>query len=75
MPVSNHVGMAGPAVRVERSEMLLRFTRVKFQQPEEEVLLPDSVEVLTVFRGVPSSRTVQTLSNFRRFLSEGVVRP
>jgi hypothetical protein len=75
VPVSNHVGMAGPAVRVERSEMLLRFTRVKFQQPEEEVLLPDSVEVLTVFRGVPSSRTVQTLSNFRRFLSEGVVRP
>jgi hypothetical protein len=48
---------------------------VKFQQPEEEVLLPDSIEVLTVFRGVPSSKTVQTLSKFRRFLAESAVRP
>jgi hypothetical protein len=64
-----------PGVRVERSETTIRFARVKFEQPEETVLLPESAEVLTVFRGVPSLRTVQRLSNFRRFLAEGKVRP
>jgi hypothetical protein len=72
LPVS--LGAPPPAVRVERSEMLLRFTRVEFQQPDEAVLLPQSIEVVTVFRGVPSLKTTQTLSNFRRFLAESVVR-
>jgi hypothetical protein len=67
--------LAGPSLRVERLETRLRFARVKFEQPEEVVLLPESTEVLTVFRGIPSHRTVQRLSNFRRFLAEGKVRP
>lgn len=75
VPIPSYFGAPPPAVRVERSEMLLRFTRVTFQQPDEVVLLPESIEVLTVFRGVPSLRTTQILSNFRRFLAEGVVRP
>jgi hypothetical protein len=75
VPIPHSLGGPPPSVRVERSEMLLRFTRVKFQQPDEMVLLPESIEVLTVFRGVPSLRTIQVLSNFRRFLAESVVRP
>ncbi len=63
-----------PAIRVERSEMTLRFARVEFQQPDEVVLLPDSIETLTVFRGVPSKRTEQRLSNFRRFLTKSEIR-
>ena len=63
-----------PAIRVERSEMTLRFARVEFQQPDEVVLLPDSIESLTVFRGVPSKRTEQRLSNFRRFLTKSEIR-
>jgi hypothetical protein len=38
------------------------------------VLLPESIESLTVFRGAPSLRTTQKLSNFRRFLSESSIR-
>jgi hypothetical protein len=75
VPIPYDIGAPAPSVRVERSEMLLRFTRVKFQQPDEVVLLPESIEVLTVFRGIPSLRTTQILSNFRRFLAESVVRP
>jgi hypothetical protein len=75
VPVPSFFGSPPPPVRVERSEMLLRFTRVKFQQPDEVVLLPESIDVVTVFRGVPSLKTTQVLSNFRRFLAESVVRP
>ena len=45
-----------PAIRVERSEMTLRFSRVNFQQPDETLLLPESIETLHVLRGVPSLR-------------------
>jgi hypothetical protein len=64
-----------PAVRVERFESTMRFARVNFAQPDETVLLPESIETLTVFRGVASLRTTQRLSNFRRFLSESTIRP
>jgi hypothetical protein len=63
-----------PAVRVERSEATLRFARVQFTQPDETVLLPESIETLHVLRGVPSLRMTQTLSNFRRFLAESSIR-
>lgn len=63
-----------PSIRVERSEVVMRFARVKFEKPDETVLLPESIETLTVFRGVPSLRTVQKLSNFRRFLAESTLR-
>jgi hypothetical protein len=63
-----------PAIRVERSEATLRFARVQFTQPDETVLLPESVETLHVLRGVPSLRMTQTLSNFRRFLAESSIR-
>lgn len=64
-----------PPIRVESSTMILRFARVNFEHPDETVLLPESTEVVTVFRGVPSLRTSQILGNFRRFLSESTVRP
>jgi hypothetical protein len=63
-----------PAVRVERWEGTLRFASVKFTQPDETVLLPESIETLSVFRGAPSHRTSQKLTNFRRFLSESTIR-
>jgi hypothetical protein len=75
IPVPSMFGFPGLSVWVERSEATMRFTRVKFEQPDETVLLPESTEIVTLFRGVPSLRTVQVLSDFRRFLAEGAVRP
>ena len=64
-----------PAIRVERSEMSLRFSRVEFQQPDEILMLPHSIETLHVLRGVPSLRIQQTLANYRRFLTQSEIRP
>lgn len=63
-----------PSIRVEKSEMTLRFTRVEFQQPDEVVLLPESIETLHVLRGVPSMRIHQKLANYRRFLTKSEIR-
>jgi len=63
-----------PAIRVEKSEMTLRFSRVDFQQPEESLMLPASIETLNVLRGVPSMRISQTLTNYRRFLTKSEIR-
>lgn len=73
VPVPSVPGLL-PAIRVERSEFVMRFTHVRFENPDETVLLPASIETLTVFRGAPSLRTTQKLSNFRRFLSETTIR-
>jgi hypothetical protein len=61
-------------IRVERSEITIRFARVGFQNPEETMLLPESMVTLTVFRGVPSLRTTQTFSAFKRFMSEASIK-
>ena len=73
IPVPSMFGFPSLPVWVERSDVTMRFTRVKFEQPDETVLLPESTEILTLFRGAPSLRTVQILSDFRRFLTEGTV--
>ena len=70
---AGHFGLQ-PPVRVERWESTLRFARVKFTQPDETALLPESIDTLAVFRGASSLRTSQKLSNFRRFLSESSIR-
>jgi hypothetical protein len=64
-----------PAIRVEKSEMTLHFSRVEFQQPDEVIMLPASIETLHVLRGVPSMRIHQTLANYRRFLTQSEIRP
>jgi hypothetical protein len=74
LPVPSLFG-GGSSIRVERSDVTTRFTRVKFEKPDETVLLPESTEIVTLFRGVPNLRTVQVLSHFRRFLAESTVRP
>lgn len=74
IPLPNGYFGVRPAIRVERSEMTLRFSRVEFQQPDESVLLPDSVNTLHVLRGAPSLRINQKFGNYRRFLTKAEIR-
>lgn len=69
-------GMLGlrPAIRVEKSEMTLHFSRVQFEQPDEAVMLPASIDTLHVLRGVPSMRIRQNLGSYRRFLTKSEIR-
>ena len=81
--LSNPINVPMPAglvgvqtsIRVVRWEMTVRFDRVPFEKPDEIVLLPESIETLAVIRGAPSLRSTQSLTNFRRFLSESTIRP
>jgi hypothetical protein len=56
---------------LDRDDLTLRYKEVAFSDPDERMLLPDSLESMTVFRGgLQSIRTVQTFSEYRRFLTE-----
>lgn len=56
---------------LERDDQTLRYKEVAFTDPAEVVLLPDSMESLTVFRdGLQSIRTTQEFSEYRRFLTD-----
>jgi len=61
---------------VERSDTTVRFKRVPFENPDETLLLPESIVTITVMRAVstPRMQTTQTFANFRRFMTDVKVR-
>jgi hypothetical protein len=61
-------------IAIERFDITLRFKRVVFHEPDEEMLLPESIDNLIAWRGgMQSSRRIQTFSEYRRFLTGGRV--
>ena len=63
-----------PAIRVEKSEISLRFSQVDFQKPDEALMLPASIRHCMCSEGCPSMRIRQTLDNYRRFLTKAEIR-
>ena len=60
---------------IDRDDMTLRFKPVTFSDPDETLLLPESIESLTVLRtGLQSTRRTQIFSNYRRFLTSSRIR-
>ncbi len=57
---------------VERADSSIRYHPVAFHDPEEIVMLPESVESIQVIRnsGVPRLRTVQKFSRYKRFITD-----
>ena len=57
---------------IERADSSIRYRPVVFHDPDETVMLPDSVETLQVIRhaGIPRLRTTQTFSNYKRFITD-----
>ena len=54
---------------IDRDDVTLRFGPVSFSDPDETMLLPESIESLTVVRtGLQSTRRTQVFSNYRRFV-------
>ena len=62
---------------IERAESSIRYSRVEFQDPPEPLLLPATVETLTVMRGGSTQRTrmTQRFSDDRRFLTDRRIVP
>jgi hypothetical protein len=67
-----HWGFIGPQTWViERADSSIRYRPVPFHDPEETVLLPESIQSLTIFRGAQSYRISQTFSDYKRFMTGG----
>jgi len=61
-----------PWLTLDRDDLTLRYKEVAFNDPDETVLLPESIDSLTVFRaGLQSIRRTQVFSGYRRFLTKG----
>lgn len=62
------------AVVIVRDDVTIRYKTVAFSDPNEVLLLPESIESLTMVRGgLQSTRRSQTFSEYRRFVTGGKV--
>jgi len=71
--LQRHPFLAGWVVLV-RDDVTIRYKTVTFSDPEEVLLLPESIDSYTVVRGgLESTRRNQTFSNYQRFVTGGRV--
>jgi hypothetical protein len=75
VPPKHTLGGGPSHMVIERADSSIRYKAVGFQDPEERLILPASIETVTVIRGsgMPRVRITQQLSDYRRFLTEGRV--
>jgi hypothetical protein len=57
---------------IERADTSIRYQRVRFEDPDETLLLPSQIDSVTIIRdsGVPRLRSTQTYRNYRRFVTD-----
>ena len=59
-------------VVVERHDTTIRYKTIPFHDPDEAMLLPESIDTLIVVHGgLESMRSRQTFTDYRRFLTAG----
>ena len=62
-------------VIVERHDTTIRYKTIPFHDPDEAMLLPESIETFMVMRGgLESIRSRQAFTDYRRFLTAGTHR-
>jgi hypothetical protein len=56
---------------IERADSSIRYRRVSFTDPDETLVLPSSIDTLTVVKnsGSPRTRISQAFTNYRRFVT------
>lgn len=63
-----------PWVVIVRDDVTIRYGRVRFSDPDEVLILPESIAALIVVRGgLQSTRRYQRFSDYRRFVTKGTV--
>jgi hypothetical protein len=63
-----------PWVVIVRDELTIRYQAVAFSDPDEVLLLPESISTVTMIRGnLQSTRRSQTFSDYQRFITKGKV--
>ena len=71
-----HRVIGGPlSVVIERLDSSIRYRPVTFTDPDETLMLPASIDTVTVVRnaGIPRMRTQQVFSKYQRFVTAGRV--
>jgi hypothetical protein len=59
-----------PYLVIDRDDVSMRFTPVVFTDPDEVLLLPETIDSITVLRsGLQSTRRTERFSEYRRFLT------
>lgn len=57
---------------IDRYSRSTRYKRVRFQDPDEALMLPDSIQTVSISRGnAQPMRVTQRFTNYRRFLTGG----
>jgi hypothetical protein len=78
VPESQRRRGANPTLVLDRADSSIRYKLVTFTDPNEIVLLPESIEMTSVIRGsgAPVLRTTQRFTGYQRFVTGGrVVTP
>jgi hypothetical protein len=75
LPREHQVPFGPSSVTVERLDSSIVYRPVSFSEPDEIVMLPRSIDTVTIVRnsGVPRLRTSQSFSNYQRFMTMGRV--
>ena len=61
-----------PWLTLDRDDQTIRYKPVAFRDPDEVMLLPESIDSLTMLReGLQSIRRSERFSDYRRFLTAG----
>jgi hypothetical protein len=73
VPGDRSRGRQRSSMTIERADTSIRYRQVAFQDPEETLTLPASIDTVTVIRnsGAPRVRKTQRFSGYRRFVTEG----
>jgi hypothetical protein len=78
VPESQRRKGANPSLVLDRADSSIRYKLVTFTEPNEVILLPESIEMMSVIRGSgsPRLRTTQRFTGYQRFVTGGrVVTP
>ena len=73
VPPDRTRGRARNFMTIERADTSVRYRQVTFQDPEETLIVPASIDTVTVIRnsGAPRVRKTQRFTDYRRFVTEG----
>lgn len=73
VPREHQIPGGATSMVIERSDSSIRYQPVTFKDPDETVMLPSSIQTLTIIRnaGAPRMRMTQSFSHYRRFITGG----
>jgi hypothetical protein len=73
VPPDRSRGRSRNYMTIERADTSIRYRQMRFQDPEETLLVPTSIDTVTVIRnsGAPRVRKSQRFTDYRRFVTGG----